>query len=97
MRASSLLKLGAALLLVLCAVTISTPLDPTASLTDPRATWAPAETAGTAPAADDPAQPEAACKIMPECWSDTDCNAICGPGLGKCIHNRCPVRICRCG
>jgi hypothetical protein len=39
----------------------------------------------------------AACRIRPECDSDDDCDAICGPGLGNCIHNRCPIRICRCG
>jgi hypothetical protein len=99
MRASSLLKLGAALLLVLCAVTLSTLPEPGASWTAATsgAAWAPMDDAGAAPAGDDPAQPEAACRIMPECGSDADCNAVCGIGLGKCIHSRCPIRICRCG
>jgi hypothetical protein len=40
---------------------------------------------------------EQACRIRPECDSDDDCDGICGPGLGNCIHNKCPIRICRCG
>lgn len=39
---------------------------------------------------------EQACRIRPECDSDEDCDGICGPGLGNCIHNKCPIRICRC-
>lgn len=46
---------------------------------------------------EDAADPEAACRIRPECDADEDCDAICGPGLGNCIHNKCPIRICRCG
>ena len=42
------------------------------------------------------AQPAAICKLMPECWSNSDCDWKCGVGLGKCIHSRCPVRICVC-
>lgn len=39
---------------------------------------------------------EAACKMMPPCWVDADCDATCGAGEGRCVHNRCPVRICKC-
>ena len=42
------------------------------------------------------AQPAAICKLRPECWSDSDCDLRCGIGLGKCIHSKCPVRICVC-
>ena len=42
------------------------------------------------------AQPVAICRLLPECWSDSDCDLRCGVGRGKCIHNKCPVRICRC-
>ena len=42
------------------------------------------------------AQPAAICKLRPECWSDSDCDLRCGVGLGKCIHSKCPVRICVC-
>ena len=42
------------------------------------------------------AQPAAICKLMPECWSNSDCDLRCGVGLGKCIHSKCPVRICVC-
>jgi hypothetical protein len=41
-------------------------------------------------------QPVAICKMMPECWSDSECDWKCGAGLGKCIHSKCPVRICVC-
>jgi len=41
--------------------------------------------------------PDDACRILPECFSNSDCDAICGAGQGKCIHNKCPIRICRCG
>ena len=43
-----------------------------------------------------PAQPAAICKLMPECWSNSECDWKCGVGLGKCIHSKCPVRICVC-
>ena len=52
--------------------------------------------AASGAAVDSPDQPEAACRLMPECWVDSDCDAICGVGAGKCIHSKCPVRICRC-
>ena len=38
----------------------------------------------------------AACRIAPECWANSDCDAICGVGQGRCAHNKCPVRICKC-
>ena len=46
---------------------------------------------------DAPGAPDDACKIMPECWANADCDFSCGVGLGRCVHNKCPVRICRCG
>ena len=39
---------------------------------------------------------EAACRIMPECWANADCDAVCGAGLGRCVHAKCPVRVCKC-
>jgi hypothetical protein len=49
----------------------------------------------------DPGQQEAgiqptACRLRPECTSDSDCDVRCGVGLGKCVHSNCPVRICHC-
>ena len=41
-------------------------------------------------------QPVAICRLLPECWANSDCDARCGAGLGKCVHSNCPVRICRC-
>lgn len=41
-------------------------------------------------------EPAAICRLMPECWTNADCDAKCGAGLGKCVHSNCPVRICRC-
>jgi hypothetical protein len=38
----------------------------------------------------------AACRKAPECSVDSDCNLLCGVGLGKCVHSSCPVRICKC-
>ena len=40
---------------------------------------------------------EAACRMQPECWTNADCGSICGPGLGRCVHSKCPVRVCKCG
>jgi hypothetical protein len=42
------------------------------------------------------AEPVAICRLMPECWSNSECDWKCGAGLGKCIHSKCPVRICVC-
>jgi len=30
-------------------------------------------------------------------FTPTDCDALCRIGLGRCVHNKCPIRICRCG
>ena len=38
----------------------------------------------------------AACRKAPECSVDSDCDIICGVGLGKCVHASCPIRICKC-
>jgi len=42
-------------------------------------------------------EPAAACRIRPECSTNSDCDEQCGVGLGRCVHSNCPVRICRCG
>ena len=52
--------------------------------------------AASGAAVDSPDQPQAACRLMPECWVDSDCDTLCGAGLGRCIHSKCPIRICRC-
>jgi hypothetical protein len=41
-------------------------------------------------------EPVAICRLLPECWVNSDCDARCGAGLGKCVHSNCPVRLCRC-
>ena len=58
----------------------------------------PADDAGAAPAPpnDEPDGTAAACRKAPECSIDSDCDAICGVGLGHCVHSSCPVRICKC-
>ena len=40
---------------------------------------------------------EAACRMRPQCSTNTDCDAVCGAGLGHCVHSNCPIRICKCG
>jgi hypothetical protein len=71
------------------------------------ATMARAETRGPVSelAATDPTTPPepapaststAACKREPQCSVDSDCDVVCGPGLGKCVHSSCPTRICKC-
>ncbi|HEU5181841.1 MAG TPA: hypothetical protein VFW45_13720 [Candidatus Polarisedimenticolia bacterium] len=45
----------------------------------------------------DGAAPEPmACRRLPECFSDSDCDVLCGGGGGKCVHSNCPTRICKC-
>lgn len=42
-------------------------------------------------------EPVVVCLLIPECWSNSDCDAGCGgPKLGRCVHNTCPARVCRC-
>ena len=48
------------------------------------------------PAPDPGMQPAAICRLIPECSSHADCAAICGTEGAKCVHSRCPVRVCRC-
>ena len=50
---------------------------------------------GLAPDANAP-EPVVVCLLIPECWSNSDCDAKCGAKLGRCVHNDCPARICRC-
>jgi hypothetical protein len=47
-------------------------------------------------AAKDLLEPTAICRIYPECWQNSDCDFKCGAGQGRCVHNKCPVRICKC-
>ena len=42
------------------------------------------------------AQPTAICRLLPECWSNSDCDFRCGVGQGKCVHHNCPPRLCKC-
>lgn len=39
---------------------------------------------------------QAACRRLPECSTNSDCDSICGIGLGHCVHSNCPIRICKC-
>jgi hypothetical protein len=39
----------------------------------------------------------AACRMRPQCSTNADCDSICGPGLGRCVPGKCPIRVCRCG
>ena len=48
------------------------------------------------PAPDPGMQPMAICRLIPQCDSNADCVAICGTAGAKCVHSRCPVRVCRC-
>lgn len=48
------------------------------------------------PAPDPGMQPAAICRLIPECDSKADCEAICGTTTAKCVHSRCPIRVCRC-
>jgi hypothetical protein len=58
---------------------------------------APAPGAEPAPAADPlPMEPVAICRLIPQCSTNADCDAQCGAGLGKCVHSKCPIRVCRC-
>jgi hypothetical protein len=46
---------------------------------------------------DDLGDRAAICRLIPECSANADCDAQCGgPGLGRCGHSRCPIRVCRC-
>ena len=44
----------------------------------------------------EPTAPNAACRMRPECSTDSDCDERCGVGQGKCVHSSCPVRVCHC-
>jgi hypothetical protein len=48
------------------------------------------------PTPDIDAQPVSICRMAPQCATDSDCDAICGAGQGRCGHSRCPVRVCKC-
>ena len=51
----------------------------------------------SAPAPELDLHPTAICRMAPQCATDSDCDAICGAGQGRCGHSRCPVRVCKCG
>lgn len=36
------------------------------------------------------------CLLIPECSKNSQCDALCGAGLGRCVRNPCPGRICTC-
>ncbi len=38
----------------------------------------------------------AICLLIPQCFRNSDCDALCGPRLGRCVHNPCPARVCTC-
>ena len=38
----------------------------------------------------------AICLLIPPCSRNSDCDPQCGDGQGRCVHNPCPARICRC-
>jgi hypothetical protein len=48
------------------------------------------------PSPDPGTQPTAICRLIPQCDSNADCVALCGTEGAKCVHSRCPVRVCRC-
>jgi len=46
---------------------------------------------------DDLADRAVHCLLIPQCSRNSDCDAQCGgAGLGRCVHNPCPARICTC-
>jgi len=48
------------------------------------------------PSPDPGMQPMAICRLIPQCDSNADCVALCGTEGAKCVHSKCPVRVCRC-
>ena len=38
----------------------------------------------------------AVCLLIPQCQRNADCAAYCGSAGGRCVHNNCPARICKC-
>ena len=55
---------------------------------------APDPTPGILPAPDE--FTPVACRKEPQCSTDADCTAWCGPTGGHCVHSSCPIRICKC-
>jgi hypothetical protein len=46
---------------------------------------------------DDLSERAVVCLLIPQCSANADCDAQCGgPRLGRCVHNPCPARVCRC-
>ena len=41
-------------------------------------------------------EPVVVCLLIPQCGRNSDCDAQCGAGLGRCVHNPCPARVCTC-
>ena len=41
-------------------------------------------------------EPVVICLLLPECWRNSDCDAGCGAGLGRCVRGGCPARSCSC-
>lgn len=48
------------------------------------------------PSPDLEAEPMAICRMAPQCETNSDCDALCGTGQGRCGHSRCPRRVCVC-
>lgn len=98
----------AAVLVVLAGLTVMSATGPTPTAV-PDSGLDPAEVLAGSDCGLDPGQlppgfflqegvaPEpTACRMRPECSSDSDCDVRCGVGLGKCVHSSCPIRICKC-
>ena len=41
-------------------------------------------------------EPTVVCLLLPECFRNSDCDAECGVGQGRCAHGGCPARHCVC-
>ena len=48
------------------------------------------------PPATEELTPVAICRLLPDCFSNDDCDVRCGTSGGRCVHSKCPVRICKC-
>lgn len=48
------------------------------------------------PASEEQFTPAAICRLLPECFSNDDCDVRCGTSGGRCVHSKCPARLCKC-
>lgn len=82
----------AALTFLLLAVVVALPLAFDAAALVP-----PPGTVCDATAMESPDVDQApVCLLIPQCFRNSDCDALCGPKLGRCVHNDCPARVCSC-